>query len=143
MLEISGKFQKWELSRKIKISIKIMKWQDRQIQLYIPRCFYLYENDFYGYKRKVTLHSTMFLLIPVVYSSLQYRYNLTTFCQSCHFIIFKSRQEKWLDKEFWGRKDDLTSFILWLSTSDRVKTSGGRQCLRYQENFKNESCLER
>ena len=26
--------------------------------------------------------------------------------------IFKSRQEKWLDKEFWGRKDDLTSFIL-------------------------------
>ena len=35
-----------------------------------------------------SLHSTMFLLIPVVYSSLQYRYNLTTFCQSCHFIIF-------------------------------------------------------
>ena len=27
-------------------------------------------------------------------------------------IIFKSRQEKWLDKEFLGRKDDLTSFIL-------------------------------
>ena len=27
-------------------------------------------------------------------------------------IIFKARQEKWLDKEFWGRKDDLTSFIL-------------------------------
>ena len=27
-------------------------------------------------------------------------------------IIFKSRQEKWLDKEFWGRNDDLTSFIL-------------------------------
>ena len=27
-------------------------------------------------------------------------------------IIFKSRQEKWLDKEFWVRKDDLTSFIL-------------------------------
>ena len=27
-------------------------------------------------------------------------------------IIFKSPQEKWLDKEFWGRKDDLTSFIL-------------------------------
>ena len=27
-------------------------------------------------------------------------------------IIFKSRQEQWLDKEFWGRKDDLTSFIL-------------------------------
>lgn len=27
-------------------------------------------------------------------------------------IIFKSRQEKWLDKEFWGRKDGLTSFIL-------------------------------
>ena len=27
-------------------------------------------------------------------------------------IISKSRQEKWLDKEFWGRKDDLTSFIL-------------------------------
>ena len=27
-------------------------------------------------------------------------------------IIFKSRQEKWLDKEFRGRNDDLTSFIL-------------------------------
>lgn len=27
-------------------------------------------------------------------------------------IIFKARQEKWLDKEFWGRKDDATSFIL-------------------------------
>ena len=27
-------------------------------------------------------------------------------------IIFKSRQEKWLDKEFWGRRDDSTSFIL-------------------------------
>ena len=27
-------------------------------------------------------------------------------------ILFKSRQEKWIDKEFWGRKDDLTSFIL-------------------------------
>ena len=27
-------------------------------------------------------------------------------------IIFKSRQEKWLDKEFWGKEDDLTSFIL-------------------------------
>ena len=27
-------------------------------------------------------------------------------------IIFKSRQEKWLDKEFGGRNDDLTSFIL-------------------------------
>ena len=35
-----------------------------------------------------SLHSTMFLLMPVVYLSLQYRYNLTTFCQSCHFIIF-------------------------------------------------------
>ena len=27
-------------------------------------------------------------------------------------IIFKSRQEKWWDKEFWGRRDDSTSFIL-------------------------------
>ena len=27
-------------------------------------------------------------------------------------ILFKSRQEKWMDKEFLGRKDDLTSFIL-------------------------------
>ena len=39
-------------------------------------------------KHTLPLHSTMFLLIPVVYLSLQYRYNLTTFCQSCHFIIF-------------------------------------------------------
>ena len=41
-----------------------------------------------AYANTIALHSTMFLLIPVVYSSLQYRYNLTTFCQSCHFIIF-------------------------------------------------------
>ena len=27
-------------------------------------------------------------------------------------IIFKSRQEKWLDKEFWGKTDDKTSFWL-------------------------------
>ena len=27
-------------------------------------------------------------------------------------IVFKSRQERWLDKEFWGKEDDLTSFIL-------------------------------
>ncbi len=27
-------------------------------------------------------------------------------------IIFKSRQEKWLDKEFWGKEDDKTSFLL-------------------------------
>ena len=27
-------------------------------------------------------------------------------------IIFKSRQEKWLDKEFWVKEDDKTSFFL-------------------------------
>lgn len=27
-------------------------------------------------------------------------------------IIFKSRQEKWLDKELWGKEDDKTSFFL-------------------------------
>lgn len=27
-------------------------------------------------------------------------------------IIFKSRQEKWLDKEFWGKSDDATDFLL-------------------------------
>lgn len=27
-------------------------------------------------------------------------------------IVFKSRQEKWLDKEFWGKEDDKTSFML-------------------------------
>lgn len=27
-------------------------------------------------------------------------------------IVFKSRQEKWLDKEFWGKEDDKTSFFL-------------------------------
>lgn len=27
-------------------------------------------------------------------------------------IIFKSRQERWLDKEFWGKEDDATSFFL-------------------------------
>lgn len=27
-------------------------------------------------------------------------------------IIFKSRQERWLDKEFWGKDDDKTSCFL-------------------------------
>lgn len=27
-------------------------------------------------------------------------------------IIFKSRQERWLDKEFWGKEDDKTSCFL-------------------------------
>ena len=27
-------------------------------------------------------------------------------------IIFKSRQQKWLDKEFWGKVDDKTDFLL-------------------------------
>ncbi len=27
-------------------------------------------------------------------------------------IIFKSRQERWLDKEMWGKEDDKTSFFL-------------------------------
>lgn len=27
-------------------------------------------------------------------------------------IIFKSRQEKWLDKELWGKKEDKTDFFL-------------------------------
>lgn len=27
-------------------------------------------------------------------------------------ILFQSRQEKWLDKEFWGKEDDKTSFFL-------------------------------
>ena len=27
-------------------------------------------------------------------------------------ILFKSREEKWLDKDFWGMKDDKTDFIL-------------------------------
>jgi CRISPR-associated protein Cas2 len=27
-------------------------------------------------------------------------------------IIFKSRDQKWLDKEFWGKEDDKTSFFL-------------------------------
>ena len=27
-------------------------------------------------------------------------------------ILFKSRQERWLDKEFWGIEDDKTSFLI-------------------------------
>ena len=27
-------------------------------------------------------------------------------------VIFKSRQQKWLDKELWGQQYDLTDFIL-------------------------------
>ena len=42
-------------------------------------------------------------------------------------ILFKSRSEKWLDKEFWGKEDDLTSFIIWLSTRNSVKYAQSRQ----------------
>ena len=28
-------------------------------------------------------------------------------------ILFKSRQEKWLDKELWGMQEDKTDFVLW------------------------------
>jgi len=27
-------------------------------------------------------------------------------------IIFKSREERWLNKEFWGKEDDKTSFFI-------------------------------
>lgn len=27
-------------------------------------------------------------------------------------ILFKSRQQKWLDKEWWGKQADVTSFII-------------------------------
>lgn len=27
-------------------------------------------------------------------------------------ILFKSRQERWLEKEFWGVEDDKTSFLI-------------------------------
>lgn len=27
-------------------------------------------------------------------------------------LVFKSRQEKWLDKEFWGKEEDKTGFML-------------------------------
>lgn len=27
-------------------------------------------------------------------------------------ILFKSRQQKWLDKEWWGKQTDVTSFII-------------------------------
>ena len=27
-------------------------------------------------------------------------------------ILFKSQQERWLDKEFWGIEDDKTSFLI-------------------------------
>lgn len=40
-------------------------------------------------------------------------------------IIFKSRQEKWLEKEFWGKEDDKNSFFVILSICERVKTGVG------------------
>ena len=46
-------------------------------------------------------------------------------------ILFKSRQEKWLDKELWGKQDDTTSFVICLSTSNNVKRLGGRQYSSY------------
>lgn len=27
-------------------------------------------------------------------------------------VIFKSRQEKWLEKDFWGKDDNMTDFML-------------------------------
>ena len=27
-------------------------------------------------------------------------------------IVFKSRQEKWLEKDFWGKDNDMTDFML-------------------------------
>ncbi len=27
-------------------------------------------------------------------------------------LVFKNRQEKWLDKEFWGKEEDKTGFML-------------------------------
>ena len=27
-------------------------------------------------------------------------------------IIFKSRQERWMEKDFWGKEDDMTDFML-------------------------------
>lgn len=27
-------------------------------------------------------------------------------------IVFKSRDEKWLNKEYWGREDDITSILI-------------------------------
>ena len=27
-------------------------------------------------------------------------------------ILFKSRQQKWVDKELWGRQDNVTDFII-------------------------------
>ena len=58
-------------------------------------------------------------------------------------IIFKSRQEKWLDKEFWGRKYHITSIINRMSYSDRLRNTRCRQSLNIQDNYKNDSYLER
>lgn len=45
------------------------------------------------------------------------------------FIIFKSRDNKWLTKEFWGVQDDKTSnfFYYDLSTYNTVKVYRDRQ----------------
>ena len=70
----------------------IRKWQKQLTQtlmtLHSTMFLLIPQLQYYQDFTLLSLHSTMFLLIPVVYSSLQYRYNLTTFCQSCHFIIF-------------------------------------------------------
>ena len=70
----------------------------------------------------LSLHSTMFLLIPAVYSSLQYRYNLTTFCQSCHFMIFILIFIFLDSSHFWNFPDisgivDLLEFLLYLTST--------------------------
>ena len=77
---------------------------------------------FYPGLQNASLHSTMFLLIPVVYLSLQYRYNLTTFCQSCHFIIFILIFIFLDSSHFWNFPDissivDLLKFLLYLTST--------------------------
>ena len=79
-----------------------------------------YQYDYF--RAFLSLHSTMFLLIPVVYSSLQYRYNLTTFCQSCHFIIFILIFIFLDSSHFWNFPDissivDLLKFLLYLTST--------------------------
>jgi len=42
-------------------------------------------------------------------------------------ILFKSRSNRWMKKEMWGKNDDATDNFIWLSTYDSVKNRGYRQ----------------
>ena len=61
---------------------------------------HIQNSVFEGELSKVQLTKMQNELLPYINNELDY------------VILFKSRQEKWLDKELLGKQDDKTSFII-------------------------------